>query len=128
MGMYGFSEANYATLRAEIRALKNPILLDVVNGVETWAAYDPSRDALIISRRHDSTAIIEANKEAQRQFSTVEKHGDFLKEASIPLPVYEDLMARGIVGHDFKEKDEKAFKRWMNDSSNKNFRTTTWRY
>jgi hypothetical protein len=36
--------------------------------------------------------------------------------ASIPLPLYFDLKAKGIID------DQKKFKEWLNDSDNRHFR------
>lgn len=43
--------------------------------------------------------------------------GDMHRVASIPMNVYMDLQKRGIVD------DPAAFRRWLNDSDNKVFRT-----
>ena len=45
------------------------------------------------------------------------RFGEWAKVASIPLTIYNDLKAKGILD------DAKAFKRWLNDPDNRYFRT-----
>lgn len=74
-------------------------------------------DKIVIATSQDVTAIIEANKRAANAVDKHQKYGEWSKVASIPMAVYHDLKQQGIVD------DPARFKRWLNDSDNKFFRT-----
>lgn len=71
----------------------------------------------VISREQDVTAIINDNKEQLKETDKHTKWGDWNKVASIPMVVYYDLKAKGILD------DPVAIKKWLNDPENKYFRT-----
>lgn len=94
--------------------------------VETKYHYDQSADRLIIERVQDIEPIVEANK---RKFNEANGHestrwkGDLHHVASVPEVVIEKWCK--LHGFTFAEfiNDPKISKRFLNDSSNKNFRT-----
>ncbi len=77
----------------------------------------PSDDKFTIATSQDVSSIVKANKVARNEIDRHHKHGEWSKVASIPLSVYYDLERRGIL------KDQKALKKWLNDSDNQAFRT-----
>ena len=71
-----------------------------------------------LQTQQDITQIAAANRELYNQVD--EKagwKGDMHRVASIPISVYYDLKAKGIVD------DPVAMKRWLNDPENQVFRT-----
>jgi hypothetical protein len=88
-------------------------------GYEESSSGRESDDPIVIQTQTDVTDIIESNK---RLFNETDRHqswGDGFKTkvASIPLTLLHELKAKGIL------KDEKAFKKWLNDPDNRAFRT-----
>lgn len=76
---------------------------DESDGVAHYVA-EQSVDTLLDFNRRQAN---EANK----------RFGDWAKVASLPLTIFHDLRAKGILD------DSKALKRWLNDPDNKYFRT-----
>jgi|TARA_R110002167_G_scaffold55865_1_gene158705 phage-related protein len=101
--------------------MKRNLSFDPQSGISTDFTYEAGEtladDHFIISTSQDVTKIIEANKRSEKEVDARAKWGEFSKVASIPLTIYYDLKAKGIVD------DEKRLKRWLNDSDNKFFRT-----
>ena len=71
----------------------------------------------VISTEQDVTAIINDNKNQLKETDKRTKWNDWNKVASIPMEVYYDLKAKGIID------DPVAIKKWLNDPENKYFRT-----
>ena len=69
----------------------------------------------------DVTEIVEANKRVQNLDTG--KWRTFTEVANIPLTKWLELQRKGIMDLHGKIKDQKAMKRWLNDSENKYFRT-----
>lgn len=63
------------------------------------------------------SAVLEANARAASEFSKTQKLGDMERVASIPLGVYHQWAAEGIM------EDDKALARRLNDSDFSKFRT-----
>lgn len=78
--------------------------------------YDNDTGDAVIETQQDVTDIVEANK---LDMNSAESgwRGDMHKVASIPLNIYFDLKAKGIID------DKAAFKAWLNDNANRFFRT-----
>lgn len=91
---------------------------DPMSGLFSEFAYDAIDNQYVLNSAQDVSGIIEANK---IDMNTPQKTLDGLgrKVASIPLCVWQDLRNKGIA------QDEVAFKRWLNDSDNRFFRTTS---
>jgi hypothetical protein len=64
----------------------------------------------------DQSLVLENNLELRKQQDRHQRWGDGQLVASIPMTLYWDLYARGIV------QDEAAMKRWLNSSENVMFR------
>ena len=80
--------------------------------------FHPDGDDFVVQTQQSAAAIediIEANK---RNFNDAEgSWGNGKIVASIPLSIYWDLKKKGIAD------DDAAMKRWLNDPSNRFFRT-----
>jgi hypothetical protein len=91
---------------------------DPVTGVKKMWHYDADKDEAIIENIVDATEIIEQNKVAFNQMDEKANwKGDMHHVAQIPMALYYDLKAQGIVD------DPKRMKAWLNDSDNRFFRT-----
>jgi protein involved in ribonucleotide reduction len=91
---------------------------DRVSGMSSHFEYDAGTDMYLLRNSQDVSGIVEANK---REFNDApRRHGDGIgrKVASIPLNIWFELRKQGIT------RDRKAFKRWLNDSDNRVFRTS----
>ena len=95
--------------------------IDEILGTQTDFVYESGDslkdDQIIISESQDVTAIIEANNRSANEIDKHQKYGEWSKVASIPLNLYYDLKRQGIVD------DPARFKKWLNDSDNRFFRT-----
>lgn len=89
--------------------------VDPLSGITSYWHYDEATDTALIEKRQDVSDILDANK---AEFNADHgRYGEWTKVASIPLSVYYDLKAKGIVD------DPVAMKRWLNDADNRFFRT-----
>lgn len=79
--------------------------------------YDEAEDRVTIETIADVTELVEQNKAIFNEHTRLDRHGEWARVASIPLCVYYDLKAKGIVD------DEEAMKKWLNDPDNRFFRT-----
>lgn len=89
--------------------------IDPVTNIKSVFHYDESTDTAIIEKRQEVSNIVEQNKAEFNQDHG--RHGEWNKVASIPLSVYYDLKAKGIMD------DPVAMKKWLNDPDNRFFRT-----
>ena len=100
---------------------KRNLSVDPLSGIKTDFIYEEGDslkdDSIVIATSQDVTSIVEANKRSANAIDKHHKHGEWSKVASIPLSTYYQLKERGIVD------DPVRFKRWLNDSDNKYFRT-----
>lgn len=91
-------------------------LLDIDgHGVANYHHFDNETGLTTITSEYDVSAILDFNRrqnnDANRRF------GEFTKVASIDPVTWARLQKEGIAG------DQKALKKWLNDSSNAYFRT-----
>ena len=89
---------------------------DQLSGITRYW-HDNQDGTYTVETDQDMSAIIEQNKKLANQTDKHSKYGEWSRVASIPLSVYYDLKAKGIVD------DPKAMKKWLNDPDNKYFRT-----
>lgn len=89
--------------------------VDPLSGITSYWHYDDATDTALIEKRQDVSDILDANKAEFNEDHG--RYGEWTKIASIPLSVYYDLKAKGIVD------DPVAMKRWLNDADNRFFRT-----
>lgn len=80
--------------------------------------YDDTNDQMTIETVQDVTDIIESNKTQYNAYTSLDRHGDLRKVASIPLAVLSDLRKNGIL------RDQKKLRAWLNDYDNRFFRTS----
>lgn len=88
---------------------------DADTGITEFFHYDPETEGFVIQTQYDATALVEQNKALYNEDEA--KFGELTRVASIPLPIYWQLKQEGIID------DQKRFKAWLNDSSNRFFRT-----
>tara|TARA_R110000824_G_scaffold17227_3_gene70228 strand:+ start:4831 stop:5160 length:330 start_codon:yes stop_codon:yes gene_type:complete len=81
------------------------------------AGEKPSQDNFTIETTQDVTEIIKKNKLSLNEVDKRAAWGEWSKIASLPLTIYYDLKARGVLD------DKRAFSKWLNDPDNKYFRT-----
>lgn len=74
-----------------------------------------------IETKQDVTGIVEVNKALQNEATG--RFGDMARVASIPLTVLEDLQRKGVIDNMWNIKNDRGFRRWLNSSENRHFRT-----
>lgn len=90
-------------------------------GITEYHYYDPDTDTCMIEQVQDASPIVQNNL-IQRNLTDRNTRWDggeegMVKVASIPMNIWADLNAKGIV------RDKAAFKKWLNDPDNRFFRT-----
>ena len=86
-------------------------LLDVDHflGLKEYFYYDDDTGECRIEQVQNTDFIVEQNKQRLAQSSAKDKWGEMTLVATIPMSLWADLNAKGIV------KDTKEFKKWLND-------------
>lgn len=89
------------------------------SGITRLWHYDDDTDTATIETIQAVDPLIEINKEIHKAFDERARwKGDGMERvASLPLNVYYDLKAKGILD------DQKKFRAWLNDKDNAVFRT-----
>jgi hypothetical protein len=92
---------------------------DAMNGITTYYRFDHATGLSEVWDEQDVSAIVEHNKRSQT--ADRGRMGDGLGDhvASIPLVVLSELKRNGTLD------DPVRFKRWLNDSDNRFFRTNS---
>lgn len=85
-------------------------------GRRTLFHYDHEDDSVTFETQQEVTPLVEGNKSIANDRKPGWK-GDLHWVGSIPMNVYMELKAKGILD------DQKALAKWLNDSSNRFFRT-----
>jgi len=89
---------------------------DAINQVQYW--HEHQDGSVTLETKQDITAIAEANQMVRNTFDErANWKGDMHRVASIPMSIYYDLKAKGILD------DPAAMKKWLNDPDNVVFRT-----
>jgi len=95
---------------------------DPLTGVRKYFRYHEgereSEDTFSIETVYDVEPILEANKRDFNSLTSIDRWGDGRHIARIPMPLWQRLRSEGVA------QDEAAFKRWLNDSDNRYFRTS----
>lgn len=91
--------------------------VDPFTGATQYFYHDEDTDETVIETVQDVDLILEANKDSFNSIDEKARWGDGKMIARIPLNLYYDLKQKGVVD------DEAAFRRWLNDSENRFFRT-----
>lgn len=91
--------------------------VDPFTGATQYFYHDEETDETVIETVQNVDLILEANKDSFNSIDEKARWGDGKMIARIPLNLYYDLKQKGVVD------DEAAFRRWLNDSENRFFRT-----
>ena len=98
--------------------LTGPFMYDHNEERQIWLIPDQANDRVIVKTYWKKvSALLDANQAVANDFSRTSKLPDLQRVASIPIQVYEDWNAEGIMD------DEDAIKRRLNDSDYRRFRT-----
>ncbi len=89
---------------------------DPLTGITRYWRHNPADDTAYIETEQHVEDMLDANK-AEYNSAGTDWKGDMHKVASIPMTVYHDLKARGIID------DPARLKAWLNDPHNRYFRT-----
>ena len=79
--------------------------------------YDEAEDRVTIETICDVTELVEQNKALLNAHTSLDRHGEWTRVASIPMSLYFNLKAKGIAD------DDAAMKKWLNAPDNRLFRT-----
>lgn len=90
---------------------------DPITGLKRLFRYRDADDSFTIETIIDAEPILDANTAQRNSFDERSSWGDINKVASIPMNIYMELDRKGIT------RDEKAFRRWLDDPDNRAFRT-----
>lgn len=99
---------------------------DPATGTSRWFHYDEATGDFRIETRQDVSQVVAANKESYNETDERARWGESpigARAASIPLQVWGQLVAKGIVNWQYEVLDQKRWKAWLNDSENTAFRT-----
>lgn len=89
---------------------KRLISSDEETGIKTYLDYDGTDDDAVIVKEQDVTEIVESNRAA---FDSAPKRwGDMTHVGRIPMTVYMELKAKGILD------DQQELVKWLNDPAN----------
>ena len=91
--------------------------VDPFTGATQFFYYDEGTDETIIETVQDYEGVLEFNKASYNSVDERTRWGDGKLIARIPLNLFYQLKAAGTVD------DDAAFRRWLNDSENRFFRT-----
>lgn len=83
----------------------------------TTTYFHSTPEAIHIEKVQDVTSIVEDAKNVFNSIDERARWGELTHVASIPMSIFYDLKAKGIVD------DEKAMKKWLNSPENRYFRT-----
>jgi hypothetical protein len=95
--------------------MKKLLSINPDTGAKTYFHATP--DAFHVEQVQDVEGVVDAAKAAYNNINEKTHWGEWQRVASIPLSIYYDLKAKGIVD------DQKAMKKWLNDRDNQAFRT-----
>jgi hypothetical protein len=89
---------------------------DPLSGATTIYHYDHATDKYHLERTTDYQDIVDMNRRFHNDQTDANWKGEMHMVATLPNEVWFDLKKRGILD------DDKAFRRWLNDSENSAFR------
>lgn len=91
--------------------------VDPFTGATQYFYHDEGTNESIIETVMDYDPVVELNKATYNSIDERARWGDGMNIARIPLNLFYELKAKGIID------DDAAFRRWLNDSENRFFRT-----
>ena len=96
---------------------------DPITGTKTFFHHDQSSDIITMETQSDVSELIEINKIARNaRDERANWKGDLHHVASIPMEVYFDLKAKGIINKN-EDPEFKRLRAWLNDADNRAFRS-----
>jgi hypothetical protein len=91
-------------------------------GIVRMFHYDPDTDESTIETIQDVESIITASKDEFKEYDErAPWKGDFHRVASIPLSIFSELQAKGVIENDDPKK--KKLMAWLNNPDQRAFRT-----
>ena len=103
---------------------------DSASVVKTKMHIDESENKYHFEDVQDVEPLIDMNRkesnlgnDALKFHGELGKHAGMTKVASIPLVVVQQLAQKGIMNQAGGIKDKEAFKKWLNDTDNRFFKT-----
>jgi hypothetical protein len=103
--------------------MKKFLSFDPITKVEQTFHSDFDGENFVIETKHDVTDIVEQNKARFAATDERARWGELTQIASIPMPLYFDLIARGVIDKDGHCNDDQALLRFLSDPANAHFRT-----
>ena len=100
--------------------MKKILSADPTTGIIQYWNWDPVTEESIITSEQDASFLVDLNRQLRneqdrRHFNDNEELGTHV--AHIPMSIFMDLVKKGIT------KDQKEFKKWLNNPDNAYFRT-----
>ena len=101
------------------RILEKVLTVDPLTGTKQIFRYDPTTEETTLITIRDDTPILEQAQEDGKGFRGPGggKWNEMNRVARLPMAVFVDLQAKGILG------DQQALKKFLNHSDNRVFRT-----
>ena len=96
---------------------------DEFSGITEWYMYDDETDGFIIESVQDVEPLVELNKSLYNDTEKHTKYGEWTRIASIPPVIVMELAKQGILSPAGAILDDKRYRKWLNDSDNRCFRT-----
>lgn len=91
--------------------------VDPFTGARQYFYHDDVTDETIIETVQNYEPTLELNKDSYNSLDERARWGDGALVARIPLNLYYEIKAKGIVDN------QREFARWLNDADNRHFRT-----
>lgn len=89
---------------------------DPTTGISEWFDYDELSNTFSLTTTQDVSKLVEENKQAYQNVTSLDRWGDGRVVARIPLSIYTQWIQDG------RDKDDAFLRRWLNDPENKHFR------
>ncbi len=90
---------------------------DELTGIKRIWHWDDVTETATIETKQPLDDLFDYTKHLYNQNNKHTRYGEMERMASIPMTLYFDLKKKGIL------HDQKALKKWINDSDNRVFRT-----
>lgn len=108
-------------------SIRDPRVLDVdpLAGVVELFHYDPDTDGFSVEYQQDVEPFLELNKAQYNDVSDYRRYGGekWYKIATLPNVTIMELARQGILSPAGAILDDARYRRWLNDSENRYYRT-----
>lgn len=94
---------------------------DPLTGIRERFVYNAENDSFQIITDQEGEPVLELNKDKYNSVDERARWKEGQMVASLPLVIYQDLLARGII--DKKDVRQKKLRKWLDDPANRFFRT-----